>query len=217
VPSRLRQWLVPRVHLSYRAWLRQVTAEMASCKSVLDVGCGRRSPLAAVPGDYRSVGVDAYAPALAASRAAALHDDYLQHDVRRLDLPDGSFDAVVMFDLIEHLERDDSLDLLRRAERIARRVVVLTTPNGFVEQDPYDGNDYQRHRSGWTAGDLQAAGFQVYGLNGLRTLRGQLAYPRRPRPVTRPLSILSQPFVWRRPERAFELLAVKQLVDASEP
>jgi hypothetical protein len=116
-----------------------------------------------------------------------------------------------MFDLIEHLERGDALELLHRAERIARRVVVLTTPNGFLEQSSYGGNELQRHRSGWTVADLEREGFQVYGQNGLKPLRGALAYPRRPRFVTRPLSILSQPFVWRRPERAFELLAVRRL------
>jgi SAM-dependent methyltransferase len=213
----MREWLVARLHLSYRAWLRLVTAELASCESVLDVGCGKRSPLAAVPGDYRSVGVDAHAPSLAASRSAGLHDDYLEQDVRKIDVPDRSFDAVAMFDLIEHLDREEGVELLRRAERIARRVVVLTTPNGFVDQDGYDGNELQRHRSGWTVADLERQGFEVYGQNGLKPLRGQLAYPRRPRFVTRPLSILSQPFVWRRPDRAFELLAVKRLDGAGSP
>jgi SAM-dependent methyltransferase len=213
----MRERLAARLHLSYRAWLRLVTAELASCESVLDVGCGKRSPLAAVPGDYRSVGVDAHAPSLAASRSAGLHDDYLEQDVRNIDVPDRSFDAVAMFDLIEHLDREEGVELLRRAERIARRVVVLTTPNGFVDQDGYDGNELQRHRSGWTVADLERQGFEVYGQNGLKPLRGQLAYPRRPRFLTRPLSILSQPFVWRRPDRAFELLAVKRLDGAGSP
>ena len=207
----LRGRLVAWLHLSYRAWLRLMTAELASCESVLDVGCGKRSPLPDVPGRYRSVGVDAHPPALEASRAAGLHDDYLEQDVRRLDVPDGSFDAVVMFDLIEHLEREDAVELLRRAERVARRVVVLTTPNGFVEQGGYDGNELQRHRSGWTVADLEREGFDVHGLNGFKPFRGPLAYPRRPRFVTRPLSILSQPLVWERPEHAFELLAVKRV------
>ena len=210
-PQGVRDRLVARVHLSYRAWLRQVTAELASCDSVLDVGCGRSSPLAHVPGRFRSVGVDAHPPALAESRARRLHDDFIEQDARRLDLPDASYDAVVMFDLLEHLEHGDALVLLHRAERIARRVVILTTPNGFVPQEGYGGNDLQRHRSGWTVADLEREGYRVHGQNGLKPLRGALAYPRRPRFVTRPLSIASQPLVWNRPERAFELLAVKRL------
>jgi SAM-dependent methyltransferase len=205
-----RDWLHDRLDLSYRAWLRLMTDELAPCSTVLDVGCGKRSPLERVPGAYRSTGVDAHAPALAASRAAGIHDEYLERDVRALDLPDRSFDAVVMLDLIEHLRRDEATDLLAQAERIARKVVILTTPNGFLPQSAYEGNDLQAHRSGWTAPDLEAAGYTVYGMNGLKPLRGELSYPRRPRFVTRPLSLLSQPFVWRAPRLAFELLAVNR-------
>jgi SAM-dependent methyltransferase len=210
VKGPLLAWLHDRLDLSYRAWLRLITAELAGSSSVLDVGCGVRSPLAVVPGSFRSVGVEAHRPALEASRAAGIHDDYLEQDARSLDLADDSFDAVVMLDLIEHLDREDGEELLRRAERIAREVVVLTTPNGFINQSPYDGNALQEHRSGWTVEDLSRAGFTVYGMNGLKPLRGELSYPRRPRLITRPLSILSQPFVWRRPALAFELLAVKR-------
>lgn len=182
---------------------------LEECETVLDVGCGARSPLRDVPGTFRSVGVDAHEPAIEESRRAGIHDAYLLQPVTDLDVPRDSYDAVVLLDLIEHLEREDALELLDRAARAARRRVIVSTPNGFVPQDDVGGNPFQVHRSGWTPADLEALEFRVRGMNGAKRLRGQRGVLRRPRAVTGALSVLSQPFVLDRPDRAFQLVAVR--------
>jgi O-antigen ligase/SAM-dependent methyltransferase len=194
----------------YRTYVDVLGTLLTGVGSVLDVGCGSRSPLADVRGSFRSVGVDAHRPSIQASRRAQIHDDYLEQQVTELDAEPGSFDAVVLLDLIEHLERDDARALLERAERIARRRVVVSTPNGFVPQDGYGDNAWQVHRSGWTVADLEQRGYRVYGLNGPKWLRGGLARLHRPRLLTGPFSVLLQPFVLRRPRAAFQLVAVRE-------
>jgi len=184
---------------------------LEGCETVLDVGCGARSPLGDVPGTFRSVGVDAYAPALEQSRRAGIHDGYLQQPVTELDVPPGSYDAVIMLDLIEHLEPPEALELLARAERAARRRVIVSTPNGFVPQGDVGGNPFQAHRSGWTPADLEALGFRVRGTNGPKALRGEEGRLRRPRVATAVASVLLQPLVLGRPARAFQLIAVKDV------
>jgi hypothetical protein len=79
-------------------------------------------------------------------------------------LPDKSVDTVFALDVIEHLEKADGLRLLREAERVARRQIVVATPHGFFPQcydDPrqldrwgMDGGYWQTHRSGWIPEDF---------------------------------------------------------------
>src|SRR5262249_18496684 len=104
-----------------------------------------------------AVGVDAYEPAVEESRARGIHDEYRVADVRSIgELFDArSFDAVLAVDLIEHLEEADGLALLAAMERIARKRVVVFTPNGFLPQGAREGNPWQVHRSGWSAARLR--------------------------------------------------------------
>ena len=86
------------------------------------------------------------------------------------------------------------------------------TPNGFLPQSSYDGNDYQIHRSGWSVEEMQERGYEVFGINGWKPLRGERALMRwRPRLLWEPISFLTQPLVASRPQRAFQLLCVKTL------
>jgi SAM-dependent methyltransferase len=210
--GRLRAWLAP----SYE--LHQQRA-IGTASTVLDVGCGANSPLGRFGVRYpHSVGVDLHGPALERSRLAGIHDDYLAVDALELTehVAPRSFDAVVAFDLIEHLDKENGLTLLAAMERIARRRVVVFTPNGFLPQEPADGNPFQRHRSGWSARDFRDLGYQVRGVNGLRLLRGERASMRwRPRRLWGLVSDLTQPVVHGRPSLAFHLLCVKE-VSSSE-
>lgn len=183
--------------------------------SVLDVGCGANSPLARFEHRFTySVGVDLFPEAIAASKAAGIHDEYRELDVMRIgqEFEEGSFDVVVAFDVIEHLTESDTLRLLGMMERIASRLVVLHTPNGFLPQDETGGNPLQVHRSGWSPQRMRELGYRVWGSNGLRVLRGAEGETRwRPALFWGVLARLTQPFVHRLPALAFQLLCVKSV------
>lgn len=183
--------------------------------SLLDVGCGERTPLADVlPRIPYSVGVDAYLPAIEASRSAGLHTEYVHANVLALDeiFPPGSFDVVVAAEVIEHLSKADGLRLLASMARIARKRVVVVTPNGWLPQEPIDGNEYQRHLSGWEVAEMRALGYRVIGANGWRPLRGDRAHIRwRPEWLWEKVSFLTQDWVARSPRHAFHICCVKDL------
>lgn len=78
-------------------------------------------------------------------------------------IPDESFDSVFLIDVIEHLEKEDGVQLLKEMERIACRQVLLFTPLGFMPQhyevgdtDAWglNGTEYQEHKSGWEPEDF---------------------------------------------------------------
>lgn len=74
-------------------------------------------------------------------------------------------DCVVMFDVIEHMTKDEGEKCLALAKEKAKQVFVFT-PNGFHEnegnerEDGLDawgmnGVEMQRHKSGWTPKDFE--------------------------------------------------------------
>ncbi|MFN2461587.1 MAG: class I SAM-dependent methyltransferase [Candidatus Velthaea sp.] len=216
-PSMLRMAAVSTYVVPDIGWmLRRATRDMGS---VLDVGCGAETSLFRFikkPPQQRRVGLDHFAPSVERSRAARIHDEYMVADVfDARQVGDKSFDCVTLIDVVEHFEKSDGYRLLLRLEHIARRRLVVVTPNGFLPQEPYDGNESQRHLSGWSAGELRTLGYRVYGGNGAKKLRGEYALPTiRPAVLGTVASMLTQFLTVRTPARAFHLFAVKDLPKA---
>jgi hypothetical protein len=179
------------------------------------VGCGANSPLGRFGVRFaHAVGVERFGPALERSRFLGIHDDYFAVDALEIGkwIQPRSYDAVVAFDLIEHLCKEDGVALLAMMERIARDRVVLFTPNGFLPQEPSDGNPFQLHRSGWTAREFRELGYEVRGVHGLRRLRGERGSMRwRPGRLWGVVSDFTQPLVHRCPSLAFHLLCTKRV------
>ena len=120
---------------------------------------------------------------------------------------EDSFDCVVALDVIEHLEKADGLRLLEQMEIIARKKVIIFTPNGFLEQEPFDGNEWQRHISGWEVDEMREMGFEIIGINGWKALRGERAkIAIRPISFWKRISYLSGLYVTKNPEFAFQIL-----------
>ena len=133
--------------------------------SILDVACGLSLKSQYLQADIR-VGVDIYRPYLEKIDATVPYITVV-HDVRKLDevFIDKSFDIVLMLDIIEHLEKDESLALIKTAERLAKVAVIVETPEGYVPQNidiwGHGGDEWQTHRCGWEKAELEGMGFKV--------------------------------------------------------
>jgi SAM-dependent methyltransferase len=173
--SRLKMW--KRRHFP-NAVVRMMQAELGAMESILDVGCGSDSPLQWVRTKARKTGFDAFEPSVAQSRAKGIHDEYVVKPLENMDFAPGSFDAVIAMDLIEHFEKQASLRLVARLEQIARRKVILFTPNGFLPQTVYEDNPWQEHLCGWTVEEFEQRGYRVRGALGFKRLRGEFHLPR---------------------------------------
>ncbi|MDO8657986.1 MAG: class I SAM-dependent methyltransferase [Candidatus Levybacteria bacterium] len=158
-------------------YFKSIERLLKGCDSVLDVGCGADSPLKRVKKTFYSEGIDIFEESIRQSKKKKIHDKYKISDIRKIDKIYGkkSFDAVIGLDVIEHLDKKDSIALIKKMENIARKKVLLLTPNGFYHQDAYDDNPYQVHVSEWKLEDLRVLGYRVYGLRGLKYLRGEYA------------------------------------------
>jgi SAM-dependent methyltransferase len=195
---------MPRGPRDTRSWYREAdaleqvdeslvafVAEHAG-PTLLDLGCGL--------GGYakrlaeRGFEVIAYdvAPEYV-ERARALGVDARQYDGERLPLEDGSVDTVFLLEVIEHLE--DPARLLREARRVARRNVLVTTPNCTQSFDPVPVEFSHMldvdHRQFFTEGSLAELLDGVFGSSVVeqtnpvdRNLAG-LVLPRPLRPLYR--------------------------------
>ena len=195
----------------------ELRQELKDCKSILDLGCGSSSPIGGLRlflANVHLVGVDAFAPSIKSSRRKGIHDEYFLMNVLDIEGKFGrkSFDCVAALDLIEHLQKKEGSRLLEIMEKMARKKVVISTPNGFLAQRAYDGNVSQIHRSGWTTEEMRARGYRVVGVNGWKPLKGEFGKPIiSPARLGEWISSLTTPFVRHKPEKAFEILCIKDL------
>lgn len=190
------------------------------CATALDVGCGEGSRLTPFRPPLRTTGLDAHPRALERAERGGAHDFYVRADILEesaeslLEKCGGrKFDLVALYDIIEHVPKRRGFELLEKCEQLSRKYVLVQTPNGFLEQGPEFGNEFQRHLSGWFPHDFEGLGYKVYGSTGTKLLRGYAAGPRFNFYGWQTCDVLLARLlrVHKNPRRAFSLLAVKDV------
>lgn len=205
----------------FRSLVYCLKRELTSCDSVLDLGCGYASPIKHCEVKHK-VGVDISKTDLLESMSKRIHDRYFLEDIRNIRFKKKSFDVVILIDVIEHLEKEEAIQLLSEAEKWSRKKVIVSTPNGFLPQAAEIINPFQLHRSGWNIDELEKRGYKVYGTAGWKKLRkqgdGSKDYfnPQmlptvkfKPRLFWLMVSLLSEIVVYYFPAQAYELFCVK--------
>ncbi len=149
-------------------------------RSVVDVGCGRGivgSLLRIYREPDRIVGIDLFEPYLDFCGKLGVYDEVTRHDLKIPSLPfkNKEFDLSVALEVIEHLPKQSGRTLMGELERVSQMVIV-STPNRYFHQDPYDENVLQKHLSRWTVPDLKSRGYKVLGVGGLMFFGKEVRY-----------------------------------------
>lgn len=113
----------------------RVTAKLCRGR-VLDLGCGQ-GYLAGMLHErgLKVVGVDLNAGKIAAARRLHPGIPFLRSDIREVDLPDESFDTVVLAEVLEHVGEEVGAEILNRAARLLHpggRLVVSVPNREFI-------------------------------------------------------------------------------------
>lgn len=145
--------------------------------TVLDLGCGLgkwgallyacwfETASHAATGAFQPARVDGLDRFLPNLKRLQGRDEYrllTRGDAFAIPCRAGAFDTVLGVELLEHLTEAEGLLLLRDAERVARRMVIISTPHYPEKRDGGD-NPYEWHRSIWTIERLRGLGYEVYG------------------------------------------------------
>lgn len=142
--------------------------------TALDLGCGRyESDVARVVPTLpwkKLTSVDVFQPNIDILKERGLKHELVCADLRDYVAVHGAgTDVVLMFDVLEHLPKEDGEVLLRRAIREARQRVVVfvpVEPTDFHRKNIWPENPAEDHVSHWDVQDFRDAGFddiQVIG------------------------------------------------------
>jgi len=107
---------------------------------------------------------------LNSTKTRRMYDELHVMDVR--EAPDHLFyrDCVIFGDVLEHVERDDAVALLQRAEAAGAWNILVSVPIVDSPQGEVDGNPHEAHLHQWDADDMDAV---LAGLGGkVETFRG---------------------------------------------
>src|SRR3989338_1055610 len=199
-------------HILFPTYIHCLRKHLKNCGSVLELGCGKGSPLKYVKKTFYSVGLDVHKPSIEESKKLKIHDEYVLSDVFNNNFKEKQFDCVVALDFIEHLKKGDGFKLIKIMEKIAKKKIVIFTPTGFLPQSAIEDNRHQEHISGWDVKEMKKEGFEVYGVNGWKPLRGgRAAIKWHPKLFWELISILSEPITYVFPNHAFQMFCVKKL------
>ncbi|HIW64697.1 MAG TPA: class I SAM-dependent methyltransferase [Candidatus Alistipes intestinipullorum] len=126
-----------RSRLAYHAAAERIAGE------VLEIGTGSGYGIEIVaPRASRFVTVDKHIPDAGLLRLSNV--TFRQCTVPPLDFPDGSFDCVISFQVIEHIRRD--ADFVQEIHRVLRPggLAILTTPNApmSLTRNPWHVREY---------------------------------------------------------------------------
>ncbi len=193
-----------------------IEKELKNVKSVLDVGCGRDSILKGINRPIYSVGIDYYEPYINKSKSEKIHNKYLLHDItRKLPFQENSFEVIICTEVIEHLSKEDGLNLLNEMERVAINKVILTTPNGLmIDLHPTkEDNPEEKHISGWETDELRELGYKVYGIDGFKFLkRDNGSYKYSPELISQIICFLFGYLTYYFPKLSYRLYFKKELI-----
>lgn len=134
---------------------------------VLDVGCG----MGRWGNEVRThscpsylVGLDIWKPSLLNVQSKRIYDDLILADATMLPFREGSIDASLAFEVVEHLRRSKFEPFLASLEGISKETVMLSTPNWRFPQGEMEGNPYERHLSFWKDIEFKKRGYRVKGI-----------------------------------------------------
>ena len=153
-----------------RLYYEALRNALVGCQSLLDAGCGVRPNIGQVLGIRRNYLCDTHLASLVEAKKDGRGIAFAA-DVKALPIKPNSVDAVLLLQVLEHLEKDDGLKLLCTLEQVARRVIIVSTPNGYVRQDALEGNLNQVHQSGWDVDELRSLGYLVMGYEGFKLFK----------------------------------------------
>ncbi|AGG05846.1 MULTISPECIES: class I SAM-dependent methyltransferase [Dehalococcoides] len=141
-------------------------------ESLLDIGCGGGEAMLFLNRrkSFKTCGVDINPILIAEAKNKSSHHQYFCRDILNLNLADKSYDTVICLELIEHLPKDEGLNLILRLEKIARKRVILSTPVGFSRVEGNHNEDGSAHQCGYLPFELKEMGYLVRG-NRLRLER----------------------------------------------
>ena len=111
--------------------------------------------------------VEAHAPYIERFGLKALYSNVHNYDIRNFEYEKGTYDIVILGDVLEHLEFDDAIKLIEDMKQKVS-IIFLTIPITICVQDgSVYGNEFETHRYQWSDKEIQQIlGFKLLNVGG---------------------------------------------------
>jgi ubiquinone/menaquinone biosynthesis C-methylase UbiE len=206
------EYLVRRYY--YYSLENIIARELKGSYLICDIGCGK--------GDFAQTikkiikrpislyGCDIWKPYIDIAQDKKCYSDLIQCDIKKLPYQSDMFDAAIVINVIEHLDKNAGYE--EEFCRISNKKVIITTCKGYWDNPELDDNPHQKHLSGHSVEDFRKMGYIVYGY-GSRFICGEMyksgKIPNAIRPVFSFLSHISTCITYYFPSLADLLICVK--------
>ena len=136
-------------------------------ESVLDIGCGIGDYLKYTNEKQRVVAVEPHAPYIEKAKEAVPWAKFINTDaLSYFKNSEEEFDLILLIDVVEHLEENDSFELVKEAKKHCKKIIFSQIPIGKHERHEdiwgLGGEYWQTHRSTWNEEKLRSLGFSYY-------------------------------------------------------
>ncbi len=179
--------ILKKIPFSY-LWLLE--SSIGRAKTIIDVGCGDGELMEILSNgkNWQIDGLEIYHNSVKKAQSRKIYQKIITGDLikscEKLVAKGQKYDVVFCSQVIEHITRKDGQKLLKLADKLAKRRIVVGTPREFMIQ-PHEflgGNPYQVHLSGWNDQDFIKRGYKVFGVgfkpiwseNGLARARSKM-------------------------------------------
>ncbi len=202
------------------SYIRLLRTSIGDHKTILDLGCGDGSlmELLSKGKNWQITGIDIYQKYIEAAKKRNIYQNLYRGDLLKTittKIARSKYDVVFFSQVIEHVSRPYGEKVLNQIEKLAKKRIIVGTPQGFMEQphEFLDDNPYQVHKSGWSIEDFTSRGYKVYGVgfwpiwsyHGL----GRNASIFR-KIISNAISYLTAPLVYFFPALAAGVIAIKE-------
>jgi 2-polyprenyl-3-methyl-5-hydroxy-6-metoxy-1,4-benzoquinol methylase len=146
--EQIHWWFRARRHIVWSLVRRYVDGGADRRLRICELGCGTGGTLTAIADDHDVVGVECSPEALKYARQSLgdrVHIGSLPHEI---DLPAGSFDVVLMTDVLEHIEDDSAAAITAVSLVRPGGIVVATVPAYQWLYSPRDAHHHHFRRYG---------------------------------------------------------------------
>jgi hypothetical protein len=130
-----------------------ITKKFRNVNCLMDIGCGNRPQMVIGANKYHYLidPSDTFCANYWHQPFYHMHGTWADalNSIRKYHYP---IDCIVLMDVIEHLEKDEGIELLQETEKLVNQIIIFT-PMGFMEQDDKD-NIWNTHKSGWIPSDF---------------------------------------------------------------
>jgi SAM-dependent methyltransferase len=183
--------------------------------SVIDLGCGFGSVLKCFNNKYK-LGVEVFEDYIEESRNKNIHHDYILENILSPKITSllNNFEAIVCFDVLEHLEYQEAVNLVDEIEKSNPKFIAFRTPSTFVHQEEYHNNKYQIHKSAIDPEFFKQRGYRVFGVDGPNFMLLKNGRVVNDMPIYKLIfSYILRPIYYFLPEKSLNYIAIKKQLD----